>query len=138
MRKHPAPPRGWWFDPKADKINTYNPALARSLVKKLPWPNGFTFDLEIPATPYLVDVKDAAVAIQEMLHEVGIAAKIRTYETAIATTDREKLKRTFSSIQTFCAEQSPGIWLGFVNAIDLWRTNVKDFKVQPGSYTRAA
>ena len=184
----PAPPRGWWFDPKADKINSYNPALARTLLKQSKYPDGFSFDLEIPATPYLVDVKDAAVAVQEMLKSVGITANIRTYETAIAnnryfkgeqqatlvvamspgemtymielfydprgvlnaasgyqnaklsdmitetlaTNDKAKLKSIFSNILTFMAQQSPGVWLGFVYAIDLWRGDVKAFEVNQG------
>lgn len=100
----PAPPRGWWFDKKADSINAYNPDLARSFLKKSRYPNGFTFDLEIPATPYLLDVKDAAVAVQQMLREVGITANIRSYEAAIAN------NRYFKGEQqgTLVVAMSPG------------------------------
>ena len=184
----PAPPRGWWFDANANKINAYNLEMARSHLKQSKYPNGFAFDLEIPATPYLVDVKDAAVAIQEMLRQVGITANIKTYETAVAnnryfkgeqtatlivamspgeptymielfydprgvlnpasgyhnpklsqlitesleTNDEAQLKKIFSSMLTFLAEESPHVWLGFVYAIDLWRSNVKNFKVNQG------
>lgn len=184
----PAPPNGWWFDKNADKINAYNPDLARKLVKQSKYPNGFSFDLEIPATPYLVDVKDAAVAIQQMLKDVGITANIKSYEAAIAnnryfkgeqtatlvvamspgeptymielfldprgvlspasgyhnpklsqmitdslaTTDEAKLKKIFASMLTFCAEQSPFVWLGFVYAADLWRSDIKNFVVNQG------
>ena len=65
----PAPPGSWWYDDKADHIISYNMDKAREFLKKSKYPDGAQFDVTVPSTPYLLDMRDAAVVIQAQLAE---------------------------------------------------------------------
>jgi peptide/nickel transport system substrate-binding protein len=79
----PAPRSGWWYDKAADSIITYDPDRARDYLKKSKYAADPGFDMLTPSVPYLVDTKDAAVAIQSYLNEVGIKANIKTGEAVV-------------------------------------------------------
>jgi len=58
--------------------------------------------------------------LQELIH------------SSYAQNDQETLKKTFDKILNILASESPYFWLGFVHASNLWRDNVKGFKVDQG------
>jgi len=76
----PAPPRGWWFSKEANDMNDFDLSKAEDHLKKSKYPKGFDFEMSIPAVPYLVDVKDAAVVIQSQLAKLNIGINIRINE----------------------------------------------------------
>lgn len=76
----PAPPGSWWYDKDADHIISYDMDKARDFLKKSRYPNGASFDVTVPATPYLLDMKDAAVVIQAQLEKLNIHASIKLAE----------------------------------------------------------
>jgi peptide/nickel transport system substrate-binding protein len=43
--------------------------------------------------------------------------------------DPEALKPIYSKIQSILAEDSPHVWIGFVRMANLWRNEVKNFRV---------
>jgi peptide/nickel transport system substrate-binding protein len=184
----PAPPGSWWYDEKADHIVRYDPAKAREFLAKSKYPNGAEFDITVPATPYLLDMKDAAVVVQAQLQQLGIRPNIKLLEpnvvvaqyirgeqqctmanimspgeatylimvnfmagqvmtrtsnysnpridklmTAIfAESDQAKLKPLYSELMNIFAEEQPYIWFGFFDVSNLWRDNIKNFKVNQG------
>jgi peptide/nickel transport system substrate-binding protein len=79
----PAPPQGWWYDKAADDIISYDPDRARDFLKKSKYADAATFDMLTPSVPYLLDTKDAAVAIQSYLGAVGIKASIKPAEAIV-------------------------------------------------------
>jgi len=76
----PAPPRGWWYSKEANDLNDFDLAKAEASLKQSKYPKGFDFEMSIPAVPYLVDIKDAAVVIQSQLAKVNIGINIRINE----------------------------------------------------------
>ncbi|MBV8913799.1 MAG: ABC transporter substrate-binding protein [Acetobacteraceae bacterium] len=76
----PAPPGSWWYDEKADHVVRYDPEQARAYLAKSKYPNGAEFDVSVPATPYLLDMKDAAVVVQAQLQKLGIKPNIKLQE----------------------------------------------------------
>lgn len=79
----PAPNSAWWYDKSADEVNQYNKARAKEFVEKSKYRNSAEFEMLVPSTPYLIDVKDAAVVIQAELAEIGIRANIKEMEQGI-------------------------------------------------------
>jgi len=79
----PAPRQSWWYDKTADEIITYDPDRARDYLKKSKYADDPSFEMLTPSVPYLVDTKDAAVAIQSYLGAVGIKATIKTGEAIV-------------------------------------------------------
>ena len=79
----PAPPKGWWYSKEANDMNDFDLNKAEDALKKSKYPKGFDFDMSIPAVPYLVDVKDAAVVIQSQLAKLNIGINIRINEMGI-------------------------------------------------------
>lgn len=79
----PAPPKGWWFSKEANDMNDFDLNKAEDALKKSKYPKGFDFEMSIPAVPYLVDVKDAAVVIQSQLAKLNIGINIRINEMGI-------------------------------------------------------
>ena len=184
----PAPPRGWWFNPDADKELTYNMDRAREYLAKSKYPKGAEFDLSIQAEPYLLDTKDAAIVFQSELAKLGIKVNLKVYEfsvliqqvihgehsmamqmfmspgeasyliqncltpgrvlskssnynnpelngllqQAFAETEQAKLKEIYGKIQMIIARDAPSLYIGFVQASNLWRERVKNFKVNQG------
>jgi peptide/nickel transport system substrate-binding protein len=51
---------------------------------------------------------------------------------AFAATDKDKLKELYGKLQALAAKDAPIGILGYVYASNLWRQNVKDFKVNQG------
>ena len=76
----PGPARSWWYDEKADHVVRYDPDKAREYLAKSKYPNGAEFDINVPATPYLLDMKDAAVVVQAQLQQLGIKPNIKLLE----------------------------------------------------------
>ncbi len=79
----PAPPKGWWYSKEANELNDYDLGKAEAALKQSKYPKGFDFEMSIPAVPYLVDVKDAAVVIQSQLAKLNIGINIRINEMGI-------------------------------------------------------
>ena len=70
----PAPTDSWWFNKEANSRLDFNLAAAKELLAKSKYASGASFDLLLPAEPYLVDVKDAAL--------ICAAQKVEHYEMA--------------------------------------------------------
>lgn len=184
----PAPPGSWWFNAEADASNGFDLEKAKAYLQKSKVPNGFEFDMLVPSQPYLLDVKDAALAIQAQLAKLNIRAnqklmeqgvllqqlrlgnhvsalqvwmspgeptfmidliygkdntftKSAGYENATVLqairdsyhqTEEKELKPIFARMLKQLADDSPHIWMGFVQATNLWRDNIADFKVNQG------
>ena len=79
----PAPPHGWWYDADADKVNDYNPAKAKEYLSKSKYAGGAEFEMMMPSSPYLLDVKDAALVIQAQLAELNIKVRQRLVEQGV-------------------------------------------------------
>ncbi len=77
-----APPSAWWYDAEADKQVAFNLDKAKQYLAKSQHASGFTFELTIPATAYLLDVRDAALVVQSQLAKIGITVKLKTMEMA--------------------------------------------------------
>jgi peptide/nickel transport system substrate-binding protein len=79
----PAPPGSWWYDEKADTIIDYNLDKAKEYLKKSKYPDGAEFEMSLPSTPYLLDMKDAAVVIQSQLEKLNIRPRLKMGEVAV-------------------------------------------------------
>jgi peptide/nickel transport system substrate-binding protein len=184
----PAPPGSWWYNEEADKVVVYSLDKAREYLKKSKYPDGAEFEITIPATPYLLDTKDAAVVIQAQLQKLNIKVNLKMAEPnvvvgqyvrgeqqstlvnimspgeptylivvnftagqvmsktsnytnpkidellkgAFAETDQAKLKPLYAEMMRIFAEEQPYVWLGFFDVANLWRDNVKNFRVNQG------
>jgi peptide/nickel transport system substrate-binding protein len=73
----PAPASAWWFDQQANAMSVYDMDLARQHLAKSHYASGAEFDLEVPAEPYLLDSKDAAVFIQAELAKLNIKVNLK-------------------------------------------------------------
>ncbi len=76
----PAPPGSWWYDEKADHIISYDLDKAREYLKKSKYPNGTDFEITVASTPYLLDMKDAAVVLQAQLQKLNIRPVLKMAE----------------------------------------------------------
>lgn len=76
----PAPPNGWWYDEKADRIVETNLDKARAFLKQSRYPNGAEFEVTVASTPYLLDMKDAAVVLQAQLAQLNIRPVLKMAE----------------------------------------------------------
>ncbi|NVJ59643.1 MAG: ABC transporter substrate-binding protein [Gammaproteobacteria bacterium] len=78
---NPIPPDMWSYDKSIEKYE-YNPQLARNLLYRAGYPQGFSID--IWAFPeqrsYNPDATKTAELIQQDLRQIGVNAKIITYE----------------------------------------------------------
>ena len=184
----PAPPSSWWYDKAAAATLGYDKEKARAFLAKSKYANAAEFDMNVPAQPYLMDVRDAAVVIQAQLAEIGIKANLKFLEPvqviqsningthtaslfpnmgpsdptyliqvfytpdqvqskssgysnpalteavkeSFAHNSRDELKPIYAKIQQVLAEDSPNVWLGFPHVANLWRNEVKGFKVNTG------
>ena len=73
----PAPASSWWFDKEANEMSAYNMDLARAHLAKSRYANGVEFDMDLPAEPYLLDAKDAAVFLQAELAKLNIKVNLK-------------------------------------------------------------
>ncbi len=73
----PAPASSWWFDAEADAMSAFNLDLAKAHLAKSRYANGTEFDMDLPAEPYLLDCKDAAVFIQAQLAQLNIKVNLK-------------------------------------------------------------
>lgn len=183
-----APASSWWYDKQAaDKIS-FDPEKAKALIAKSKYAKGAEFDMNVPAQPYLIDVRDAAVVIQSQLAAVGVKVNLRFMDVAsilgrtidgshtasffanmgagdptlqivsyytpgqvqskssgyskdaltalitesYRTIDREALKTIYGKMQSILVEDCPGVWIGYVRIANLWRSEVKNFRVNSG------
>ncbi len=79
--KGPIPPTLWSYDDSIEDY-TYNPELAKQLLAEAGYPNGFEttlWALPIPR-PYIPDGQALAAALQSDLRNIGIEARIVTYD----------------------------------------------------------
>ncbi|MBC8232821.1 ABC transporter substrate-binding protein [bacterium] len=81
VAKNPIPPTVWGYDDSIEDF-TYDPKLAKQLLKEAGYPDGFSTTLwQMPnPRPYFPDPRSIAVQIQSDLKNVGIDAKIETRE----------------------------------------------------------
>ena len=77
-----APPSAWWYDAQADRQVQFNLDTAKQHLQASKYPTGFSFELTIPSTAYLLDVGDAALVVQSQLARIGITAKLKVMEFA--------------------------------------------------------
>ena len=73
----PAPASSWWWDKEADAMSAYDTDLARAYLAKSRYASGVEFDMDVPAEPYLLDVKDAAVFLQAELSRLNIKVNLK-------------------------------------------------------------
>ncbi len=73
----PAPASSWWFDPEANAMSAFNLDQARQHLAKSRYAKGAEFDMDLPAEPYLLDCKDAAVFIQAELAKLNIKVNLK-------------------------------------------------------------
>lgn len=78
-----APPRGWWFNPEADKELAFDLDRAKEFLAKSKYPNGAEIDISIQAEPYLLDTKDAAIFLQAQLAKIGVKINLKVYEFSV-------------------------------------------------------
>ena len=88
--KNPIPPTLWSYDDTIEDYE-YNPELAKQLLAEAGYPNGFEttlWALPVPR-PYIPDGHALAEALQSELRNIGVAAKIVTYDwgTYLAKTE---------------------------------------------------
>ena len=86
----PAPKQAWWYDAKADSIIGHDPDKAKSFLAKSKYAKNASFEMTLPATPYLLDMKDAAVAIQSQLQAVGIKCTLKMGEPLVVLGQAKK------------------------------------------------
>ena len=77
-----APPSAWWYDAEADKQVRFDLDAAKKHLQASKYAAGFSFDLTIPSTAYLLDVRDAALVVQSQLAKVGITVNLKVMEFA--------------------------------------------------------
>ena len=102
----PAPPRGWWFSKEANDLNDFDLEKARAYLKKSKHPNGFEFEMMIPAQPYLLDVKDAAVVIQSQLAKLNININTKIIEQGVLL-QQLRLGNHVSALQVWMSPGEP-------------------------------
>lgn len=73
----PAPASSWWWDKEADAMSAYDPDMARQYLAKSAYAGGAEFDMDVPAEPYLLDTKDAAVFLQAEFAKMNIKVNLR-------------------------------------------------------------
>jgi peptide/nickel transport system substrate-binding protein len=88
--KAPDKPYNW----DADKLLNYDLEAAKAYLAKSKHPKGGTFELVIPAVPYIVNVSEAALLIQSQLAKIGINAQIQTLQM------RSYFKKAFGKDKT--------------------------------------
>lgn len=76
----PAPPHGWWYDKQADDSLAFDMEKAKAYLAKSKYASGAEFDLLMPATPYLLDVRDAALVLQAELAKLNIKINLKMQE----------------------------------------------------------
>jgi peptide/nickel transport system substrate-binding protein len=81
----PAPPRGWWFDSETNATLGYDPAKAAEHLAKSKYASGASFEMNVATDPYLIDLRDAALAVQAMLGAIGVTANIMPMEFNVLT-----------------------------------------------------
>jgi peptide/nickel transport system substrate-binding protein len=76
----PSPSRSWWFNKQANDSIDFDFEAAKKLLAESKYPNGASFDMIIPAEPYLIDVKDAALVVQAQLAKLNIKVNLQVLE----------------------------------------------------------
>ena len=79
--KNPIPPTLWSYDDTTEDYE-YNPELAKQLLAEAGYPDGFEttlWALPVPR-PYIPDGRALAEALQSELRNIGVVAKIVTYD----------------------------------------------------------
>ena len=102
----PAPPRGWWFSKEANDLNDFDLEKAKAYLQRSRYPNGFEFEMMIPAQPYLLDVKDAAVVIQSQLAKLNIKINMRIVEQGVLL-EQLRFGNQVSALQVWMSPGEP-------------------------------
>jgi len=76
----PTPAKAWWFNKQASDSVDFDLDAAKKLLAESKYPNGASFDMIIPAEPYLLDVKDAALVVQAQLAKLNIKVNLQVLE----------------------------------------------------------
>jgi peptide/nickel transport system substrate-binding protein len=100
----PAPPRGWWFSKKANDLNDFDLEKAKEHLRKSKYPNGVEFEMMIPASPYLIDTKEAAIVIQSQLAPLNIRPRIQLTDKATL----DQIFRAGNQVSILWVWMSPG------------------------------
>jgi len=80
VANNPLPPNVWSYTEDV-KIYSYNPDLAKQLLSQAGYPNGFTVDFWVPESGSgMQQPVEMATAIQAYLAQIGITARIQTWE----------------------------------------------------------
>lgn len=77
-----APPNAWWYDAAADKAASFDLEQARAHLAKSRYSAGTSFELTIPSSAYLLDVRDAALVVQSMLQKINVTVELKVMEFA--------------------------------------------------------
>ncbi|AYD03699.1 ABC transporter substrate-binding protein [Neorhizobium sp. NCHU2750] len=86
----PAARESWWFDSQANDMIGYDPEKAKSFLAQSKYAGNAAFEMVLPSTPYLLDLKDAAVAIQSQLQAIGITCTLKMVEPTAALGQAKK------------------------------------------------
>jgi peptide/nickel transport system substrate-binding protein len=78
----PAAPTEYWYDAALAKTLDYDPDRAKFHLKEAGTPRGFSFEATIPVPSAYIEARDAAIAMQANLAEVGIRMTIRQTDFA--------------------------------------------------------
>ncbi len=76
----PAPTSVSYYNADADRAVSYDPEKAKAYLAKSKYAGKPSFELLVQSTPYLFDVKDAAVVMQSQLAAIGIDMKMTAME----------------------------------------------------------
>lgn len=75
-----APKSAWWYHEPADRAAGFDLDRAKRFMAASRYPNGTSIEVTIPATPYLLDVRDAALVVQSQLKAINIDMKLKVME----------------------------------------------------------
>ncbi|MBW6399256.1 ABC transporter substrate-binding protein [Roseomonas sp. HJA6] len=75
-----APKSAWWYHAEADRAAGFDLDRAKRFMAASRHAGGAPIEVTIPATPYLLDVRDAALVVQSQLKAIGIDMKIKVME----------------------------------------------------------
>jgi peptide/nickel transport system substrate-binding protein len=86
----PAPKEAWWYNENHDRAASFDFSKAEEMLASSKYPKGASFDLAIPAEPYLLDVKDAALIVQSQLAKIGVTVNLKVTEFQVFITAAAK------------------------------------------------
>jgi peptide/nickel transport system substrate-binding protein len=92
----PAPAKSWWWDKDADAMSAYDLTTAKAFLAKSGYAQGAEFDMDVPAEPYLLDARDAAVFLQAEFAKLNIKVNLKMLPYLVAQKRRASGDHTAS------------------------------------------